>query len=213
MPTDTNKTSRKPTLELAVKGRAETALYACGDCGKVWSPRIYACRDDLAHEAARRSADECCAPRYCACGVEVDVAWSACAPCRLSKKLQSCTIVIDYTGPVEADGYEGGWGEGYFAGVPDLIGACKDYEVEPPAYCHPCNSVPLQLDLNQILESACDDQHEHAGDQIVGAEELAKAVDAFNAAQTCVSYYPDRSRVIVLDQAKFDALIGTESAA
>ena len=206
MTTDTDTLVAKPTLEIVIRGREEAVAYACGACGKMWTTKIYACRDDLAHETARRAADECCAPRFCACGAAVERPWTACRPCRLREKLARCTIVTDYNGPVEADSYAGGWGEGYFADVADLLESCKTHEVEPPAYCHPCNSEPLRLDLDRILENACEEQHEDAHDQIVGAEELGKAVDAFNAAQTCITYYADHSRVIVLDQERFAAL-------
>lgn len=203
---------RPATRELVFADTGKTAMFACGSCGTCYSTAIYACKDDLAIQEARRAADNCCAQRLCACGAEIKKMWTACAPCREHRKLQRATIATDYTGPVYIDGFCGGWGDGYFGDVADLIDACDLYEVEPPAYCHPCTSSPLALDTDRILERACEDQHEDAADQIVGADALDAAIEAFNSAQTCVTYWADHSRVIVLDQAGFDALIADPSA-
>lgn len=191
--------------ELIFKGGNDTALYACGKCGKLYSPKIYACRTTGQHEAAQRAAEECCAPRHCACGVEIESPWTACATCRERHRLERATIVMDHTGPVQSDQVSGSeWGDGYSSSVNALLVYC---DIHHPAYCWPCTPNPLHLDVDHILESACDDQHEDAADQIVGVDDLAQAIDAFNAAQSCVTYYPDYTRVIVLDQERFDALL------
>lgn len=191
--------------ELTFRGEDEAVLYACGECGRVFSPKIYACTDERAHHEARRAAEECCAPRYCACGVEIEKPWTACATCRERHSLERAAIVTDYTGPVQSDQVSGSeWGDGYSSNVAELLEYCDG---DKPAYCWPCIASPLRLDLDNILERACDDQHEDASDEIVGADALGKAIDAFNAAQTCVTYYLDRTSVIVLDQERFDALL------
>ncbi|RWR30508.1 hypothetical protein D2T29_12620 [Sinirhodobacter populi] len=191
--------------ELTFRGEDTPQLYACDVCGSSFSPKIYACADDLAHATARQAAEECCAPRHCACGVEIEKYYTACATCRERNRLKAATIVTDYTGPVQSDQVEGSeWGEGYSSSVDALRNYCDD---PAPAYCWPCKASPLRLDLDSILESALDDQHEDAAEQIVGDDELGAAIDKFNAAQTCITYYPDHTRVIVLDQARFDAIL------
>ena len=199
--------ARRAPRELVFADTGNTAMFACASCGKCYSTAIYACKEDRAVHEARRAADECCAPRHCACGTEIEKMWTACAPCRERHKLQRATIAPDSGGPVYIDGYRGGWGDGYFEDVADLLESCETYEVAPPAYCHPCTASPLALDTDRILEAACEDQHEDAADQIVGADALDAAIEAFNAAQTCVTYWPVTSQVIVLDQTGFDALI------
>ena len=191
---------------LVFSDTGETVMFACGSCGNCYSTAIYACSRDRAAQVAYRAADECCAPRHCACGAQIEKQWTACASCRLRSKLQRASVVTDYSGPVFADGYCGGWGDGYFADVEELIEACATYDVAPPAFCNPCKPLPLALDAESILERACEDQHEDAMDQIVGADALIAAIEAFNSAQTCVSYWPEYSQVIVMDQAGFDAL-------
>lgn len=90
--------------ELTFKGESEPELYACGKCGKLYSPTIYAARDDICHAAARRAAEECCQPRFCECGTELDSFWTACRPCRERKILAKATVMdaADYNGPVSA---------------------------------------------------------------------------------------------------------------
>lgn len=193
--------------ELTFKGEADPVLYACGACSSLHSPRTYACKADLAHEAARRSAEECCAVRHCACGAEIEKCWTMCHTCRERKRLRGATVVTDYSGPVFLNGARGDWQEGYSSDVDALRESHEDWDEEPPAYCHPCTSIPLRLDIERIIESACSDQHEDAPEQIEGYDDLAAAVEAFNEAQTCVTYWSDTSRVIVLDQARFEALI------
>ncbi|MBD3785665.1 MAG: hypothetical protein IE922_01665 [Sphingomonadales bacterium] len=193
--------------ELTFKGSDQTVLYSCGTCGHLFSPRIYACSDADAHAAARRAADECCTPKYCACGKPIEAPWTACGSCRERLRLEKATVITDYNGPVESDKTRGEWGEGYSSDVAALIESCAEYDDPVPAYCWPCTSVPLRLDLDRILERACEEQHEDALDQIEGADELQEAIDRFNAAQTCVTYYPDHSRVIVIDQDRFDNIL------
>lgn len=197
--------------ELTLKGGDQTVLYCCGSCGHLFSPRIYACSDADAHAAARRAADECCAPKYCACGKPIEAPWTACATCRERHRLERAAIVTGYTGPVQSDQVYGSeWGDGYSSSINALLEYCDG---DQPAYCWPCTPIPLRLDVDQILESACDDQHEDAYDQIIGMDDLAQAIDVFNERQTCISYYPDHTRVIVLDRERFDALLHPASTA
>lgn len=198
--------------ELTFKGGDKVLFYACGSCGKLYSPNIYLCREVEQRAAARRAAKECCATRHCACGVEIEKYWTACATCRERHMLERATVITDYIGPVQSDHVEmSEWGDGYSSNVDAMREYCYG---DLPAYCWPCKASPLRLDLDSILESACDDQHEGAADQIVGVDDLGKAIDAFNDAQTCITYYPDHTRVIVLDQERFDAIIHpTEGAA
>ena len=198
--------ARPAPRALVFADTGKTAMFACASCGKCYSTAIYACKEARAVQEARRAADECCAPRHCACGAEIEKMWTACEPCRERHKIQRATIAADYVGPVYIEGYRGGWGDGYFEDVAALIDACGLHDVAPPAYCHPCKATPLALDTDRILEAACEDQHEGAADQIVGADALHSAIEAFNAAQTCVTYWAVTSQLIVLDQDAFAAL-------
>ena len=198
--------------ELTFRGSDSPIIYACGQCGSLHSPKVYAGREDIAHQAARNAAEDCCTPRHCACGAEIHRYWTVCNPCRLRRKLTAATITAEYNGPVYADGVRGEWGEGYSSDIYNLRQSCDDYEDEVPAYCWPCTGKPLRLDVGDIIETACEEHHEDAADQIVGYDDLRAAIERFNAAQTCVTYYPDYSRIIILDRERFDALIAPPSA-
>ena len=141
--------------ELTFKGESDPKLYACGKCGKAYSPKIYACRDDMAHAAARRAAEECCKPRFCDCGAELGQGWTACSPCRERKMLTKATVIErdGYDGPVSAD-CSGEWGDGYSSEIEAMIEHCRDAGEPIPAYCHPCIEERLQLDPADILEHA-----------------------------------------------------------
>ncbi|WPZ28944.1 hypothetical protein T8A63_15110 [Sulfitobacter sp. OXR-159] len=118
--------------------------------------------------------------------------------------------VIDtagYNGPVSAQ-CGGEWGEGYSSDIGAMIEACHDAGEPVPAYCHPCKEQRLRLDPVSLLETATDDMHEEAPDQIVDADELVAFITSWNEKQTCVCYYEDRSRVIIIDPVQFDDLIG-----
>ena len=196
--------------ELVFRGEDETKLYACGECGRAYSPKSYAALYNLAHEAAQSAAEKCCAPRYCKeCGVGVENYRVLCRSCGELVRLRKATPIPErqWTDPVECEGVPGGWGDGFFRDIDDLLDACEVYEVPPPAYCWPCTARPLALNADSLLEHAVDDMHEDAMDEIVDADGVYEFVEAWNAKQTCKSWYPDMSRVVVLDQERFDALL------
>lgn len=196
------------TKELTFKGEDQTVLYACGECGRLSSPAIYMAKPDVQHATARRMAEECCAPRKCECGAEIEKHWTACSACRERKMLNKATLIdmATHDGPVSAES-EGDWGDGYSSSIEAMIEACHEHGEPVPAYCHPCHEQHLRLDPDSLLENAVDGMHEDAGDQIEAADELSDFIAGWNAKQRCVSYYADRSRVIVIDQKRFDDLL------
>lgn len=101
-------------------------LYACGKCGQIHSPRIYACNDALAHETARRAAEDCYTCRThntCQhCGDQCEKGWLACDKCKRSKRFENSK-------EVPLDGVEECFGFGKmpnaFADIDDAIDAAK----------------------------------------------------------------------------------------
>ena len=194
--------------ELVYKGEAAPQLYACGKCGQAFSPRLSACRDDAAHDCARRLASNCCAPQYCDCGAALKKYRTSCEPCSLRKSLKRAKVIDaqSYSGAVCASG-EGEWGNGYSSDISAMLEWCEENEEAAPAYCHPCNSRKLLLDAEGILDNAVSDMHEESHNHIVDADELHSFLDVWNAKQTDIAYYEDQSRVIILDNERFLALI------
>lgn len=203
--------------ELTFRGEDKVLLYACGDCGLIYSPKVYAFEETKQHEAARKSAEDCCTKpkQTCSvCCVEVESYWTMCAMHREQKKLKGIATIPadDWDGPVQSDGVHGAWGEGYSGNVSELLEACHGYDDEVPAYCWPCKSDALRLDPEQILEHATEQHHEDAHEQIVDAEGFYSFIETWNDKQECVTWRPDHSRAVILDQARFDALINSPSA-
>lgn len=214
--------------EMIFRGEDETKMYACGNCGLAYSIKAYACSDEAAHRQALAAAEKCCEPSTCSvCGVEIEKYWTKCAKHREQAKLARAKAVpaSEWSGPVFSDDVPGDWGEGYSSCWREML-RCHDDEQAwaeadhnaapsewtfepalPPAYCWPCEAEVLRLDPDSLLENAVENMHEDAGDQIVDADELVAFIEAWNAKQTCTSYYPDYKRVIVLDEARFKALL------
>lgn len=187
------------------------ALYACGVCGKCYSPKI------AGAQSAIDAAERCCNPKQhvCkVCGVEVPRYWTLCdrhaEHARLRKAVQ--IDAAEYCDPVFLDGASGGWGDGFFEGTDDLRDAWTDNSPQSdlPAFCWTCKVKHLRLDPDSLLEMAADDMHEDAFDEIEDSDGLRAFIEAWNAKQTCVSWRPDYSRVVVLDRARFEELLNDE---
>lgn len=194
--------------ELMYRGEITPRLYACGRCGQAFSPRNSVCRDDMGHDYAREAAFNCCTTQYCDCGVELEKYRTSCEPCSLRKRLKRAKVIDaqSYSGAVCASG-EGEWGNGYSSDMSAMLEWCEENEEPEPAYCHPCDSQKLLLDAERILENAVSDMHEESHNNIVDADELHSFLDIWNAKQTDIAYYEDQSRVIILDNERFLALI------
>ena len=191
-----------------------TKLYACGKCGTCYSPK------NVGIQNAIDMAEKCCDPKAhtCkVCGVEVPSYRTMCERHAEQARLRKAVQIDekDWTDPVHLDGAPGGWGEGYF---PDTDSLREDWidanwvetgpQLPVPAYCWPCTSQPLALYAERLLEQAVDGMHEDAMDQVVDADGLCEFIEAWNAKQTCVTWYVDHSRVVVLDRERFEALLG-----
>ena len=175
---------------LIAKGDAseKPRLYACAKCGTVHSPKIYVCREEEAHEAARRAAEECYNCRThnnCQeCGKETPKGWLKCSECREASKLAKATVIdaaeLDYCFGADGEFYQS-TEEAAEAGEP---------------YVYASTFTPFRVSFDNIVENILDDHHEDASTHdLVGLKQLEAAVAAFNAAQTSGSYFEDGSRV------------------
>lgn len=180
-------------------------LYACPKCGSVNSPRIYACRDDLAHETARRAAEECynCKEyNLCACGEKCPKHWTSCEACRLAKRLEDAVEVPDNGGP-------------YFGFDSDRM----YHELEEAAddgheWVWPSNVMYPKIDPDSVLENLYDEMFEDAGvDDLVGVDAFYEAVKAFNEAQTTRTYWADMKRRIRVPAQAIEARQGGNGVA
>lgn len=118
--------------------------------------------------------------------------------------MEKAELVAEYDGPVycEAAGH-GSYGDGYFADVEEVADAweCDHTEIDPvPEFVYCCESTQVAcLDLDNILENACEEAHEDARDSLHGITELYAAVDAFNKLnEGVISWSPDYKRKVAV---------------
>lgn len=189
--------------ELVFKGETKPQIYACGECGQTFQPR-----SSIHHDYARELATNCCVPQYCDCGAVLEKYRTSCGSCSLRKKLKRAKVIDaqSYSGVVCAS-CEGEWGNGYSSDISAMLEWCEENEEAVPAYCHPCDSQKLHLDIETILDNAVSEMHDESHNNIVAEDELQSFLDAWNAKQTDVAYFEDHSRIIILDNERFLTLI------
>lgn len=114
--------------------------------------------------------------------------------------LDKAELVTGYDGPVYLDGVgNGSYGDGFFCDVNELSEHLDFHEGERPLFAHCCTQRGLNIDLNQILESATEEMHESCYDDLDGVEELQAAMDAFNKANESVrTWDPDYKRKVAI---------------
>jgi DNA-directed RNA polymerase subunit RPC12/RpoP len=201
--------------ELVFRDSTETALYACGECGKIYSPAIYMAPADRAHKAAREMAENCCKPKACEdCGAELahNYYMTVCRSCSERRQVRRATAIPDYYGWIQQDGPHGPYGDGYWPDLDEYLQACEDSEVEPEPYVWCCTATRFKLDAGQILEAALEEHYEDAYEDVIDGEELEEFIKRWNAKQTLVTYYVDHTRLVVIDQARFDAYLAGGNA-
>lgn len=166
-------------------------LYACPKCGQCHSPKIYACREERAHEAARQAATDCYNCREhntCeGCGEQCPKGWVRCDSCQRA-------LVFEKAEKVPASGVEHCFGyDGEF------YQSIEDAEDAGEPWVFASTFHPFRLDPDSILENCLDDHHEEvSSDDLNGVAELVAAIKAFNEKQNSGSYFEDRKRIVVL---------------
>lgn len=180
-------------IVLIKKGDAseKPMLYGCAKCGTVHSPKIYACREEEAHEAARRAAEECYTCRThnnCQeCGKETGKGWLKCSECREAAKLAKATVVdaatIEYCFGANGEYYQ----------------STEEAAEDGNAYVYASDFTPYRIDFDNLIESTLDDHHEDASENdLIGVGFLKATIEAFNKAQKHGSYFEDATRVAYL---------------
>lgn len=121
---------------------------------------------------------------------------------RDAEALEKAELVPDYDGPVYCEGRRGSYGDGYFADVSELA---EDLDDDDDQSCRPefafcCKEIPFRgVSAQSLIESACDDMDEDAGERVEGIEDLEKACDAFNLANKgLISWSEDRKHKVAV---------------
>lgn len=167
-------------------------IWACGKCRRLTLQYT----GDSSRLNTKESAEACCRPRLCECG-QVAGEYSSnneCDYCRkkrwqkeqgekLSRRIAAAEDVTDtYTGPVYCEGFDvGGWGDGYYADISDLLDAIGgEAEVNPPQWAFACTPDVRTIDARDIIEQICDDGYEGMIDFLSPSQELIAACKKFN---------------------------------
>lgn len=115
-------------------------------------------------------------------------------------KLRQAERLADYSGPV-------------FTGDGDYYPDIEAEELEEAVFCWAAKKVPFKLDVERAVENALEELQQGLEDAFIEPEDLVdtKALEEFcrawSAKQDLPVYEPDYTRVVVLDEAKFEALM------
>lgn len=82
-----------------------------------------------------------------------------------------------------------GYNEGYFSDIDELMEYCEDNDIEVPKYVWSTTKIGLSIDAGNIIESACEELHEDAYQNITNEKELQEFLDAWCAKQTGTDSY------------------------
>lgn len=91
--------------------------------------------------------------------------------------------------------------EEYFDDIDEMEEIYKFRNLEMPKYAYGCEFTPVKIDINWILECACDDHADGVMDKLEGVKDLEDAIDTFNATNKEAmvgSYYEDLRTIVEL---------------
>lgn len=170
--------SKPLPIELVKRGDPESTIWymACGMCGHLYSPRIYATTLERGIEEARRAAADCVMCR----AVDKDPkAEERERESYRARRIEKATEVTDLDHCFSDDG------ECFYSSTSDAAEA-GETGVFGAVYR------PYQMDLSDMLQAVIEGHHDDAStDELNGVDDLAKAVDEFNNNQTMGSYEMD----------------------
>lgn len=106
--------------------------------------------------------------------------------------------VINYREYEEPYLYDNETGE-FFSCVDAMEDYYKDNNLQMPKYAYGVYFAPIRLDLDYILENACEEHHEDALYSLDCVEELREAIDKFNEDNKMNgSYFDDINTIVEL---------------
>lgn len=114
------------------------------------------------------------------------------------KNCKHIVKVVDYKTYDEPYIYDNESGE-YFSCVDTMEDYYKDNNLEMPKYAYGVYFEPVKLDLDYILENACEEHHEDALYSLDCVGELKQAIDKFNEGNKGNgSYFEDINTIVKL---------------
>ena len=208
---------KKPIRTIVDKESGKVVGYACGNCGTFY----FSVTDE---DGAKKNAERCHSPNvvctscggpiepaYAACQSQCDACWRAAVERTNAEATEKERVRFEKAPKVKFADYKGEYlyfrdyaiGNDGFLPVDGLEDYFEGDDEEMPSYAWACSGFILSMDAQSILDSALDDHHEDAGEN-VGAEdlkELQALLDAWCAKQSVTSYTPT-DEVVLLDELK-----------
>jgi hypothetical protein len=193
------KNKRRFTLTLTKRG---DQIWVCGECGTIHTPHGYGADKDL---DAKQRAVQCCLQRYCECGNKILLGYTGPKCCSCNEMIRNAA---DLAKAVEIDTCDSpvydNERQKYYASLDEFMDylACEMEDREGPEpmeslpdWIFPCTTRKFGgLDASDILQSALDEHHEDAHEQLVDEDGLQKFLDEWSERQTIESWEPDYSR-------------------
>lgn len=205
--------SQKEPLEIVIKNAPEkTVAFACGACGVLFTPRAFACKEDVALLATKELAAGHCGPKPCDCGKVIERQhYTKCNACCAEKEEQKEKALFDKAKKVALedypdvpvywpDGPTGSMGDGYYSNVEELLEICEEDAVDLPDHIWGTSPVPFRIDADHIVEGALSEHYEDAYDSLGdGAlKELQTVLDEWCGKQKIKSWEPDYGTAVLL---------------
>lgn len=82
------------------------------------------------------------------------------------------------------------------------------HEKDKPFYVFDCDkAIWSGIDVNEAIEHSLLDWHDGTFEQIIDYYELVDFIKEWNEKQNVVEYVPDRGKIIILDQERFDRFL------
>jgi hypothetical protein len=181
----------------------EIKAYKCTVCGCAYKDKQF--------------AEKCCEPKHCLeCGKELskNYMYTLCEKCREKKDKERETARFENAKHVTLDDADKSktqmlfnelykCNNGYFDEIEELIDYCEYYNLEIPKYCYGTKSYMISINAEDIVESACEELHEDAIDDICREDmnELQEFLDKWCEKQTgTTTYMVDYDYAILIEQ-------------
>lgn len=198
-------------IEVVIKGSEKVIGYACPVCHMFCSPLIYACKWELALEAAFDHAKRCCDKHCEDCDVKLEKGDYnvLCRACRLKRDAAKEAARFEKATKIPEAEYDG-WvfdesSEEYYASVDEWRDQRDRFD---QTYLWATTEIDgFRLDAEDIVGNALEngEHHEDAIESVEDLDDLQEFLDAWCAKQAVMSYMVDYTRAIVLAPEPGDA--------
>ena len=155
---------------------------------------IFYCSKCRSVHGSQKEANECCVPRLCACGKQLERYQTICDQCQEAKEVKCEQDRFNAAKKVHESEYTGSrifYNDKFYSDVESLLEQLEDDGVEPPSYAWACENVGIpKASLSDVTDRVVENMWEGASESdLNGLDELEAAINAFNDANKSVSMW------------------------